>query len=50
MRGDLQDRDRWPEFHQWMIGHLVKFDAVFRPRVKEIDPSEWEDPDLDSEP
>ena len=47
--GDLQDRDRWPEFHQWMIDHLEQFDAVFRPRIKEIDPSEWEDPLLDSE-
>ena len=47
--GNLQDREHWPEFHKLMVDHLERFDAVFRPRVKEIDPSEWVEPDKDEE-
>ena len=34
--GNFKDESRWDEYHQWIIEHLEKMDAVFRPRVKNL--------------
>ena len=38
---DLEDRDEWPRHSDWLIKHLADFQKVFRPRVKQLDASEW---------
>jgi hypothetical protein len=38
---DLEDRDQWPSHADWLIKHLADFQRVFRPRVKQLDASEW---------
>lgn len=30
----LEDESRWAEYIDWMVSHIVKFDAVFRPVIK----------------
>lgn len=30
----LEDEARWPDYLEWMVRHVVKFDAVFRPAIK----------------
>ena len=35
------DRDKWPEYHQWMQDKLEKIDAVFRPRIRVLNAGEW---------
>lgn len=30
----LQDEGRWPDYLDWMVTHIVKFDAVFRPAIR----------------
>ncbi|MGI3165344.1 DUF4268 domain-containing protein [Pseudooceanicola sp. 200-1SW] len=37
----LDDAARWAEYRAWMIESLEAFDRVFRPRVKELDPSRF---------
>jgi hypothetical protein len=33
---DHSNRQKWPEYHAWMLKELEAFDRVFRPRVKQI--------------
>lgn len=33
---DPSDRSRWPEYHQWMISNLERFNTVFRERVRNL--------------
>ena len=33
---EVTDRDDWPGQHAWLLSWLEKFDAVFRPMVKEL--------------
>ena len=45
---DPQDEDDWKNQHEWMASKLTKFDEVFRKRLQELDPADW-DPPEDSE-
>ncbi len=46
---DPTDRDAWPRQHS-RIGELLdEFHQAFAPRLKQMDPSEWESPDVDGE-
>lgn len=33
---DLDDRNRWPSYHDWLLKNLEKFHAVFAKRVKQL--------------
>ncbi|MCP4185670.1 MAG: DUF4268 domain-containing protein [Hyphomicrobiales bacterium] len=35
------EKDRWPEYRNWMIEQLDIFDRVFRQRIKGLDPDEY---------
>jgi hypothetical protein len=35
------DRQRWPEYRQWMKERLERFNAVFRPRVRALNANDW---------
>jgi len=37
---DVLDRDKWPEYREWLRTHLEAFDAVFRPMLAEISASQ----------
>ena len=39
---DLVDKSAWPQYHQWLIDMLGRFERVFRPRVRSIDPDQWQ--------
>ena len=39
---DPQDEDDWKNQHKWMASKLTKFDEVFRQRLQELDPADWE--------
>lgn len=30
----LEEEGRWPDYLDWMVGHIAKFDSVFRPAIK----------------
>jgi hypothetical protein len=34
---DLNDRDAWPEYHEWLTRNLDRMHEVFQPRVKNFD-------------
>ncbi|QDU39201.1 hypothetical protein Mal4_35380 [Maioricimonas rarisocia] len=36
---DLHDRDRWPEYHEWLRTKLERLRKVFRPRVMQLSTS-----------
>ena len=36
----LDDEGRWPECHEWLSTTLVKMNAVFRPLIKSLQPSD----------
>jgi len=38
---------RWPEYREWMIAKLEKFNDVFRPRVRELNPAIFSEPEAD---
>ena len=38
---DTKDRSRWGEYSQWLLERLAEFGDVFRPRIKQLDASEW---------
>ena len=40
---DPTDENAWAEQHAWMADKLTIFDEVFRQRLKDIDPADWED-------
>ena len=44
----LSDQSRWAEYRVWMRDQLEAFDRVFRPRVKALNPDEFQD-DRDNE-
>ena len=44
----LSDQSRWEEYRVWMREQLEAFDRVFRPRVKALNPDEFQD-DRDDE-
>ena len=31
---NLHDRGAWPEYHRWLLYHLLALDRVFRPRIE----------------
>jgi hypothetical protein len=39
--GDFSDQSSWTEFADWLIEHMEAFQRVFRPRIKQLDASEW---------
>jgi len=39
--GDFSDRSSWTEFADWLIEQMEAFQRVFRPRIKQLDASEW---------
>ena len=39
---DPQDEDDWKSQHQWLASKLTRFDKVFRQRLQELDPADWE--------
>ena len=48
-KAPLSDRNRWPEYREWMGDKLEAFDSVFRPRVKSLDADAWrtDNPEFD---
>ena len=42
------DRSQWPSAHEWMLGKLSKLEAVFRPRVRDLDAANWSPPNAGS--
>ncbi len=40
---DPTDDANWTNQHAWMTDMLARFDRAFRPRVKDLDASEWKD-------
>jgi Domain of unknown function (DUF4268) len=38
---DPSDRSDWPRQHAWLRDRLERFRAVFRPRVRQLDPAAW---------
>jgi len=38
---DPLDKSKWPEYRVWMREHLEKFNTVFRPRIRDLDATEW---------
>jgi hypothetical protein len=38
---DPSDRGDWPRQHAWLRDRLEQFHAVFRPRVRQLDPAAW---------
>jgi Domain of unknown function (DUF4268) len=38
---DPSDRHDWPRQHAWLRDQLERFHAVFRPRVRQLDPAAW---------
>ena len=43
---DLENRDQWLVFIDWMLEHLQIFDGVFRQRVKTLNPDLYRDREL----
>ena len=39
---DPAARSKWPKIHAWMVEKMEIFDKVFRPRVQDLDASEWD--------
>ena len=39
---DPFDKEKWPDYHQWMKDKLDTFNKVLRPRIKELDSNEWQ--------
>jgi len=33
---DLRQRENWPEYHAWLLSHIISFKAAFGPRVKQL--------------
>jgi len=46
---DLRDRDKWPEYLDWMVGMTDKFIRAFAPRVKELDLAAISEEELEDE-
>ena len=46
---DPTDEDNWPDQHKWLASNLEKFNQVFRPRIKQLDPADWSPPDDEDE-
>ena len=40
---DPADGDDWPNQIEWLVDKLRRLDSVFRYRVKNLDPAEWEE-------
>ena len=40
-----QAEEDWKNQHEWMASRLTKFDDVFRDRLQELDPADWEPPE-----
>ena len=38
---NFAEREKWPEYADWLLQHLSDFKRVFRPRIKQLDASEW---------
>ena len=38
---DLSEREQWPNYADWLLKHMADFKRVFRPRIKQLDASEW---------
>ena len=42
---DPMDEADWPRQHKWLAEHLNAMHRVFAPRVKDLDPDDWQDDD-----
>ena len=42
---DPKNEDDWKNQHEWIASKLTKFDEVFRERLQELDPADWEPPE-----
>ena len=42
---DPQEESTWKDQHNWMASNLTNFDKVFRQRLQELDPANWEPPE-----
>ena len=42
---DPMDEADWPRQHKWLAEHLNAMHRVFAPRVKNLDPDDWQDDD-----
>ncbi len=38
---ETNDRSRWEEYSHWLLNRLAEFGDVFRPRIKQLEASEW---------
>ena len=45
---DLSDREKWPSYAGWLLKHMADFKRVFRPRVKQLDASNWVPEEMDT--
>ena len=43
------DRDRWPAQHETLADMLERFHAAFAPRLKRLDPAEYEETVLEED-
>ncbi len=39
---DIKVKSKWKNQHQWLADTVRKFDSVFRERVKELNPEDWD--------
>ena len=44
-----QAENDWKNQHEWMASRLTKFDDVFRDQLQELDPEDWEPPEVKDE-
>ena len=42
-----QDENDWNNQHNWMATNLKKFDEIFRQRLQDFDPADWEESEFD---
>ena len=49
LQADWRDESDWPRQHALLAEMLHRFDRTFRPRVVDLDASDWEPDDIDDE-
>lgn len=42
---DPRNEDDWKNQHEWIASRLVNFDQIFRQRLQNLDPADWEPPE-----
>ncbi|MDD4735730.1 MAG: DUF4268 domain-containing protein [Kiritimatiellae bacterium] len=46
---DPNKKETWPEQHQWLLGNLEKFRAVFGQKIKTMDVGNWQPEDVETD-